>query len=197
MIALLTGKIIKKEANHCIIDVNGVGYQASISLTTLSQLGEIGNTVTLFIYTYVREDQLTLYGFANEAEKQAFLQLITISGVGPRMALSILSGIPAEDLGFAIGNEDLARLTAIPGVGKKTAERIIVELKDKLIKTFPMAGITSGTSGNTSTYHEVCSALVNLGYPQPAAEGAVRKLKSMDNLPLADAIKLALKELVQ
>ena len=194
MIAILTGKLIAKQDEHCIIDINGVGYHVSISLSTLNSLPELNQVVTLHIHTYVREDQLVLYGFQDEVERATFLQLISISGVGPRMAKSILSNIPANDLSQAIRREDLTRLTAISGVGKKTAERIIIELKDKIISLIPQNYQTNQTN-EAPHYEQTCSALTNLGYTAAAAADAVRKVKSLETLSLADAIKHALKEL--
>lgn len=196
MIALLTGKIISKTQEHCVLDVNGVGYQASVSLSTLSKLPALGESATLHIHTHVREDQLLLFGFADAMEKETFLQLITISGVGPKTALGILSGIPADSLSAAVQSEDIARLSSVPGIGKKTAQRIIVELKDKLSKHLTLAGLNSVMStGSVSS--EVGSALINLGYSPQAAEQALRKIAGLEKLKLEDALREALKQLRQ
>lgn len=196
MIALLTGKIVSKTQEHCVLDVNGVGYQTSISLYTLSKLPALGESATLHIHTHVREDQLLLFGFADAMEKETFLQLITISGVGPKTALGILSGIPADSLSAAVQSEDVARLSSVPGIGKKTAQRIIVELKDKLSKHLTLAGLNS-VMNNSSVSGEVGSALVNLGYSPQAAEQALRKINGLEKLKLEDALREALKQLRQ
>ena len=128
MIALLTGTVSSKAPDHCVIDVGGVGYKVLVSLTTFGSLPEVGSTLSLQIHTYVREDQLELFGFSSPEERELFQRLISISGVGPKMALGVLSGLPPRELAEAIGNEDHVRLTRIPGVGRKTADRIIVEL---------------------------------------------------------------------
>ena len=196
MIALLTGRVVSKTQEHCVLDVNGVGYQAQLSLSTLSKLPQVGETVTLHIHTHVREDQLLLFGFADAVEKETFLQLITISGVGPKTALGILSGIPADSLSVAVQSEDIARLSSVPGIGKKTAQRIVVELKDKLSKHLTLSGLNSVMS-HGSVSSEVGSALVNLGYSPQAAEQALRKIAGLEKLKLEDALREALKQLRQ
>ena len=196
MIALLTGKIVSKSQDSCILDVNGVGYQAQLSLTTLSKLPPTGESTTLHIHTHVREDQLVLFGFSDSMEKEIFLQLITISGVGPKTALGILSGIPADSLSAAVQSEDIARLSSVPGIGKKTAQRIVVELKDKLAKHLTLAGLHSVMS-NGSVSSEVGSALINLGYSPQSAEQALRKISGIEKLKLEDALREALKQLRQ
>ena len=135
MIARLSGKVLEKHPNRVIVDVNGVGYDVQVPLSTFYGVGEPGTALSLRIHTHVREDQLALYGFAADLELIMFEKLIAVSGIGPKLALSVLSGIEPRDLAGAIQRNDLARLTAIPGVGKKTAERICVELRDRLPKT--------------------------------------------------------------
>lgn len=194
MIAHLTGTLLAKAPDHCVVDVSGVGYSVHISLSTYASLPEIGTTSKLSIHTHVREDQLLLYGFATPEEKAIFQRLITISGVGPKTALSILSGIPVAHLIEAISQEDRARLGTIPGIGKKTAERIIIELKDRLAKEFP-GGALSPVSERGRAYEDAVSALTNLGYTRPVADNALKKIKWSDTMAIEEAIKMALKEL--
>src|SRR5688572_27573967 len=132
MIAYLAGKILEKEANSVIIDVGGIGYEATIPLSTFYELGEIGEAVALRIFTYVREDALQLFGFKTLQERELFLKLITVSGIGPKVGISMLSGMNADEIIAAIRTDNLARLTSIPGIGKKTAERMVIELRDKV-----------------------------------------------------------------
>jgi Holliday junction DNA helicase RuvA len=193
MIAHLTGTLILKSADHLVIDVGGVGYSVTISLSTFAALPEIGSKLSINIYTHVREDQLLLYGFIAPEEKTLFQRLIGVSGVGPKTALAILSGIPANHLVEAIGGEDRARISSIPGVGKKTAERIILELKDRLLKE--MSILSPSTPMGRTQYNDAISALVNLGYQRSHAEGALSKIKWSDKMPIEDAIRGALKEL--
>ena len=174
MIGSLRGKLIDKRPNLVLLDVAGVGYQVIIPLSTFTSLSAMHAETTLLIHTHVREDQLALYGFYTAREKQCFELLISASGVGPSLALKILSGMSLDELVPAIRKGDLAQLVRIPGVGRKTAERMIVELRDKLTAIEiseearkPVA--TSGTSG------DVVSALLNLGYDQHAAEQAVER----------------------
>lgn len=194
MIALLTGTLISKAPDHCVIDVNGVGYRVILSLTTFAALPDAGSKMSLNIFTYVREDQLVLYGFTSQEEKMLFQRLISISGVGPKTAISMLSGIPAVHLVEAIRSEDIARLSTIPGVGKKTAERIIVELKDRIAREFATIGSREPT-GRGRMYEDVVSALTNLGYPRVTADSTLKKISWSENMPIEDAIKSALKEL--
>lgn len=192
MISLLTGTLVLKQPGQCVVEASGVGYGASISLATFSALPEAGNKCQLHVHTYVREDQITLYGFTTPDEKAIFLRLIAISGVGPKTALAILSGIPAGDLVEAIVAEDRLRLSTIPGVGKKTADRIIVELKDRITRGMPLA---QGAPGRGRLHEDAVSALTNLGYHRAAAEGALKKAGFKDDWPLEEAIRAALKEL--
>ncbi len=168
MIARLRGKLIEKEPARVVVDVNGVGYEVSIPLTTFTAMPESGAEVSVDIYTHVREDVIALYGFSSRQERRVFERLISISGIGPRLAITILSGGSVEGLVGAIRRGDLARLTAIPGVGKKTAERIVVELKDKL------KDMTEEIV-KPSVEVDVVSALENLGYPRAMIEAAVRR----------------------
>jgi len=196
MIAQLTGKLIQKSPAQLILDVGGVGYSVVVSLNTFSSLPEEGESITLSIHTYVREDTLTLYGFNSSDEKHLFQRLLAVSGIGPKVALAILSGLPPSQLITAITGEDKDRLNAIPGVGRKTAERIIIDLKDKLIRdSKELPGLPS-VDGSSPTYHDALSALMNLGYARPAAEKALKKIDWSANIALEAAIRNALKELI-
>jgi len=173
MIARLRGKLIEKEPARVVVDVNGVGYEVSIPLTTFTAMPESGAEVSVDIYTHVREDVIALYGFSSRQERRVFERLISISGIGPRLAVTILSGGSVEGLVGAIRRGDLARLTAIPGVGKKTAERIVVELKDKL------SDLTE-EAAKPSVEVDVISALENLGYSRAVIEAAVQRAADGD-----------------
>ena len=168
MIAHLRGKLAQKEPARVVVDVNGVGYEVFIPLTTFTVLPDAGADVSIDVHTHVREDLIALYGFSTRRERIIFEKLMTISGIGPKLAVTILSGGSVEDLVGAIKRSDLARLTAIPGVGRKTAERIILELKDKL-HDFVEA------QAKSSVEVDVLSALENLGYNRALAEGALRR----------------------
>jgi holliday junction DNA helicase RuvA len=168
MIAHLRGKLLTKHPNQVVVEACGVGYEVNISVPTFSELPGNGSEVALHIHTHVREDVIALYGFLRPAEKQLFEKLITVSGIGPKLAITILSGMAADEMAGAIRGNDLARLTRIPGIGKKTAERMVLELRDKLP---PAAGAATPTVPAMSAMEEdVLSALVNLGYQRAAAE---------------------------
>jgi holliday junction DNA helicase RuvA len=176
MIGQLRGRLAEKRPNQVLVDVGGVGYVVLVPLSTYAALGDLHTEVTLLIHTHVREDALALYGFVSAREKHFFEMLLSASGVGPALALKILSGMSVEELVPAIRGSDLARLTKIPGVGRKTAERMVVELKDKLegvaVETEkPAASSAPGIEA------DVISALVNLGYDGRAAESAVAEAK--------------------
>lgn len=171
MIAHLSGKLLAKHPNQAIVDVGGVGYEVVISVPTFSDLPSVGNEVSLHIHTHVREDVLALYGFLRVAEKQLFEKLIAVSGIGPKLAITILSGMAAEEMVGAIRGGDVARLTRIPGIGKKTAERMVLELRDKL--PAPVAGQEVAAPAMSGVEEDVLSALMNLGYQRPAAEKAL------------------------
>jgi holliday junction DNA helicase RuvA len=179
LIAKLSGKLDQKQPNSIIIDVGGVGYEVTIPVSTFYELGEPGSDVTLRIHTNVREDAIQLFGFWTAREKELFLRLTSVSGIGPKLAIGMLSGMAANELILAIRNNDIARLTSIPGVGRKTAERIAVELRDKLARvTFDeseMAVAASRVAGSDleAVREDVAAALMALGYPKPAAEKAV------------------------
>lgn len=176
MIGQLRGRLADKRPNQLLVDVGGVGYLVQVPLSTFAALGELHNEVTLLIHTHVREDALALYGFLSAREKHFFELLISASGVGPSLALKILSGISVEELVPAIRGGDLARLTRIPGVGRKTAERIVVELKDKLEAVWIEAEKPAVVSP-AGVEADVISALVNLGYDSRAAESSVSEAK--------------------
>lgn len=175
MIGQLRGQILQKKPNALLLDVGGVGYEVFIPLTTFYELPGEGNEVTLKVYTHVREDALTLFGFLSQREKDLFLKLIAISGIGPRLAIAILSGAQVEELANAIVSGNLARLTSIPGVGRKTAERVVLELKNQM-PPFLVAGQieTPADKGIAAALEEdILSALTNLGYPRATAEKAL------------------------
>jgi len=202
VIAHLRGRIFDKQPNRILVDVNGVGYDVAVPLSTFYGLGDAGAEIALRIHTHVREDALLLYGFATRLEQELFERLISVSGIGPKVALAVLSGIEPGDLIKAIERGDLARLTAIPGVGKKTSERIVLELKDRLPRAIVEAAATTGdepASGSAAVRDDVLSALVNLGYHRPLAEKAVEAAIKMLG-PASDAgfermLKQALREL--
>lgn len=171
MIAHLRGRLLAKHPNQAIVDTAGVGYDVTISVPTFSDLPDVGAEVSLHIHTHVREDALALYGFLRSSEKLLFEKLITVSGIGPKLAITILSGMPADEMVRAIRGNDIARLTRIPGIGKKTAERMVLELRDKLPETAPTA--VAAVPALSSVEEDVLSALVNLGYQRTAAEKAL------------------------
>jgi len=171
MIAHLRGRLLTKHPNQAIVETGGVGYDVTISVPTFSDLPALGSEVALHIHTHVREDLIALYGFLRPAEKQLFEKLITVSGIGPKLAITILSGMPADDMVGAIRGNDIARLTRIPGIGKKTAERMVLELRDKLPAA--AAGEVRAVAVISAVEEDVLSALTNLGYQRAAAEKAV------------------------
>ncbi len=171
MIAHLRGRLLDKHPNQAILEIGGVGYDVTITVPTFSALPGLGSEVALHIHTHVREDVLALYGFVQPEEKQLFEKLITVSGIGPKLGITILSGMPSEEMVRAIRNNDIARLTRIPGIGKKTAERMVLELRDKLPKE--SEGDVAPVPSLTAVEEDVLSALMNLGYQRPAAERAL------------------------
>lgn len=175
MIALLTGRLRRKATDHLIIDVSGVGYQVQTPLSTYYKLPDIGEEVTLYIHTHVREDTLALFGFLDEDEKDMFLLLMGVAGIGPRLALAMLSSLSVADIASAVQSSDDAKLCAISGIGKKTAARLILELKDKT-KIFPVAIASAGHAMTPDWKEDAVSALVNLGYKKQLAEEALRKV---------------------
>jgi holliday junction DNA helicase RuvA len=190
MIGSLRGKLIEKRPNQILVDINGVGYQVQIPLSTFASLGALHAETSLLIHTHVREDQLTLYGFVTAREKQCFELLISASGVGPSLALKILSGMSIEELVPAIRKGDLAQLVKIPGVGRKTAERIVVELRDKLVVIdVPDAGKSSTRS---QLEEDVASALSNLGYDTKSVERAIEKSRVASGADFEKLLRSAL-----
>ena len=183
MIAHLRGKLIYKQPGQAIVEAGGVGYDVAISVTTFTALPPVGADTALHIHTQVSEDQLALFGFLDREEKRLFERLITVSAVGPKLAIKILSGLSVERTVQAIRGQDHAQLTRIPGVGKKLAERLVVELKDKL-EEFAVAPVQTATQG--PAVEDVLSALLNLGYQRPAAEKAIEQAVAKDKALAAD-----------
>ncbi len=198
MIAHLRGRLFEKSPNRVVVDVNGVGYDVAVPLSTFYGLGEVGVEVALRIHTHVREDALALYGFATTLEQDLFERLIGISGIGPKLALAVLSGIEPMELMRAIERGDVARLTGIPGVGKKTSERIVLEMKDRLPRVHHVAAAAGAVEEPSAVRDDVLSALVNLGYHRPLAEKAVAAaLKAMPGDGFERTLKQALRELAK
>ena len=182
MIARLTGVLTEKFASHVIVDVQGVGYEVHIPFSTYYELEQEGTPVTLHIYTHVKEDQLSLYGFSTAREKELFTRLIQVSGIGPRLGVTILSGLPVDEFLAAVTGDDILRLNAVPGVGKKTAERIVLEMRDRLAGLASKEGqIDSGTGVSGPMQQDVVSALVNLGYARNRAEKAVSDVLKVES----------------
>lgn len=183
MIAFLTGKLIEKSANTVIVDVGGVGYEVAIPLSTFYEIGEAGETVELRVYTNVREDAIQLFGFKTQREKDLYLKLISVQGVGAKSGITMLSGMSADEIVAALRSENLAKLTSIPGVGRKTAERLVIELRDKVgeLSAGASAAASMGAAsgiGSDDVYDDALSALVNLGYQKHAAEKALQQARS-------------------
>ncbi|MDO8461742.1 MAG: Holliday junction branch migration protein RuvA [Deltaproteobacteria bacterium] len=195
MIARLKGTLVVKDKDHIIIDVGGVGYKTFLSLSCHERLPALGQTIVLLIHTHVREGEISLYGFLEPSEKELFEKLITVSGIGPKLALTILSGIAPDELAASLYKEDLVRLTAISGIGRKTAERMIVDLKDKLVG-FMATHHSSKMEPDGSKrriYDDLLSALTNLGYTRQIAERTISQLTLKEGLPIETALKEALK----
>lgn len=199
MIATLRGKILVRGINSIVLDVNGVGYEVALSLTSLGSLPQNGDETFLHIHTALRENSLELYGFMTAQEKSLFEMLLMVSGIGPRTSMLILSGISPEGFVEAVLGNNVAGLTAIPGIGKKSAERIIVELREKVRKLSRGRDLASATTAVSGLEDDLVSSLLNLGYKERVAEAAARKvLKQADReLALPEAVKLALKELMK
>jgi Holliday junction DNA helicase RuvA len=197
MIAYLRGQLLDKTAVDVIVDVHGVGYRATVSQTTLAALPEVGAPVTLRIHTHVREDILALFGFATAEEEQLFHLLTTVSGVGPKLAVNILSGMEPTELAVALANGEIARLTKISGVGKKTAERLVVELSDKLKTSTLIIGRLNPKAAKRTGADDLVSALVNLGYrPADAERAASAAREETPDAELGDLVKGALQLLL-
>lgn len=184
MIAHLRGRLISKNPNQAIVDCGGVGYDVTISVATFSELPPEGVEASLYVHTHVREDQIALFGFADTREKRLFEKLLSISGIGPKLAITILSGISAERLVVAIRGGDHGTLTKIPGIGKKTAERIVLEIKDKLDDL--AVPVSDGGVHHGPAADDALSALVNLGYPRPVAQKAIETAIERDAAAGAD-----------
>jgi len=172
MIAHLRGTLLAKHPNQAVVETHGVGYDVVISVPTFAELPAAGTEVALHIHTHVREDALSLYGFLRLAEKHLFEKLLTVSGIGPKLAITILSGMPVDEMVGAIRGGDVARLTRIPGIGKKTAERMVLELRDKLPATVGTADVSVAMASPVE--EDVLSALMNLGYQRAVAEKALQ-----------------------
>jgi holliday junction DNA helicase RuvA len=200
MIAFLRGRVLDKQPNRVIVDVHGVGYEVHVPLSTYYDVGDEGGDVALHVHTHVREEALQLYGFLTSLEQQVFERLIAISGIGPRLAIAVLSGIETRELVAAVQRGDVARLTGVPGVGKKTAERIVLELKDRLAALAAPAGadapIAPGPGDRVRA--DLLSALQNLGYHRPAAERAVDTILSASSeTSFEQALRAVLQELTR
>lgn len=198
MIAHLRGRLLRKEPQEAVVDVGGVGYRVAIPVSTYYKLGDPGAEVELRIHTHVREDALLLFGFLTATEQQLFEKLIEISGVGPRLAVTILSGIEVPDLLLALQTSDVARLVRIPGVGKKTAERLVLELKDKvkMLGAGEPLPATAGAAPAHAAKDDLVSALVHLGWARPEAErGVDRVLKDAPEERFEDLLRRALRQL--
>lgn len=203
MIAFLSGKLIEKQANSVIVDVAGVGYEVIIPLSTFYELGEVGSDVSLRIFTYVREDTLQLFGFSTARERELYLKLISVQGVGAKSGITMLSGMSADEIIAAIRTDNLAKLTAIPGVGRKTAERLVIELRDKVAEL--AAGVSAEVSaaagasiGADAVFEDALSALINLGYKKDAAEKALQTaIKEGAELNVQKLLRAALQRLAK
>ena len=203
MIGYLSGKLLEKEANSVLIDAGGVGYEVTIPLSTFYELGEVGTDVQLRIFTHVREDALQLFGFKTTRERDLYLKLISVQGIGAKSGITMLSGMSADEIVTAIRTENLARLTAIPGVGKKTAERLVIELRDRIgeMAATAAAGATAGAGaqpGGDEAFDDALSALVNLGYQRNAAEKALQQvIKDGADLNVQKLLRQALQRLAR
>lgn len=194
MIARLSGTLIEKHVPHLLIDVHGVGYDVAVPLSTFYAVGEPGADIALRIHTHVREDALQLFGFATVLEQQLFERLIAVSGIGPKLALAVLSGIESGDLVAAVRQNDIARLVRIPGVGRKTAERLAIELRDRLPDAAALPAGEAAPGGGLRD--DVLSALVNLGYQRHAVEKTVdRVLRAVPGAALEPVLRDVLREI--
>jgi len=201
MIASLTGRLAFKAPTHLILDVQGVGYEAHIPLSTYYGLPNLSDNISLSVHTHVREDPIQLFGFLTSQEKDAFVLLTSVSGVGPKLALSVLSALPVSDLVSAIQSGDVEKLTTVPGIGHKSASRLVLELKDKVGKLHPgLAPANEGPrQGQDAIFDDALSALVNLGYRPQDAKEALKQVRksSAESIVLKDMIRESLKELAR
>jgi holliday junction DNA helicase RuvA len=199
MIAFLRGRVFDKHPNRIVVDVNGVGYELYVPLSTYYDVGDVGSDISLRVHTHVREDALQLFGFLTALEQLLFERLIAISGIGPKLAIAVLSGIDTRELVASVQRADVARLTRIPGIGKKTAERIVLELKDRLADVAASEadeGVEPPTADRLRD--DLVSALENLGYHRPLAEKAADAARARDGSAVfEDALKSALRELMR
>jgi len=198
MIAFLRGRVLDKQPNRITVDVQGVGYDVHVPLSTYYRIAEPGGEVALKVHTHVREDALQLFGFLTDLERQLFERLIGVSGIGPKMAVVLLSGMEARDLVTCVLRADVARLTGIPGIGKKTAERIVLELKDRVGKLGVESEAATVETAGDRLRDDLLSALQNLGYHRPLAEKAADTVLAAGNEPTFEvALKAALRELMR
>ena len=203
MIGFLSGKILEKDANTVIIDVGGVGYEVTIPLSTFYELGDVGSEIKLRIFTLVREDALQLFGFKTVRERDLYLKLISVQGIGAKLGIAMLSGMSADEIVAAIRTDNVARLITIPGVGRKTAERMVVELRDKIgeLSVGAAAGTsttTGASSGKETAFDDALSALINLGYQRNAAEKALQEAaKDGAELSVQKLLRAALQKLAK
>jgi Holliday junction DNA helicase RuvA len=200
VIALLRGRVLDKQPNRVIVDVGGVGYDVQVPLSTFYDVGDEGADVTLRVHLHVREDALQLYGFLTELERQLFERLIGISGIGPKLAVAVLSGMEPRDLIAAVQRGDVARLTGIPGIGKKTAERIVLELRDRLAQLAapPAGGPAAEAPTGDRLRTDLLSALLNLGYHRQQAEKAIEAtVRAHPDTTFEHAVRAALRELTR
>ncbi|HJS66298.1 MAG TPA: Holliday junction branch migration protein RuvA [Nitrospiraceae bacterium] len=201
MIALLTGRLVFKAPTYLILDVHGVGYEVCIPLSTYYGLPNLSESASLSVHTHVREDAIQLFGFLTSQEKEAFVLLTSVSGVGPKLALSVLSALPVSNLVSAIQSGNVEKLTTVPGIGNKSASRLVLELKDKVGKLHPglAPAIDSSRQGQDAVFDDALSALVNLGYRPQDAKEALKQVKksNAESIVLKDMIRESLKELAR
>jgi holliday junction DNA helicase RuvA len=200
MIAFLRGRVLEKQPNRVIVDVQGVGYDLYVPLSTYYEVGEAGAEVVLRVHTHVREDALQLFGFVTDLERQLFERLIAINGIGPKLAIAVLSGMDTRDLVGTVQRGDVASLVRIPGIGKKTAERIVLELKDRVAQLVPAAleSAAAAESPADRLRADLLSALQNLGYHRPLADAVLDRVLAKDEaLGFEQALKNALRELMR
>jgi holliday junction DNA helicase RuvA len=201
MIASLTGRLAFKAPTQLVLDVHGVGYEVFIPLSTYFGLPNLSENASLSVYTHVREDAISLFGFLTSQEKDAFVLLTSVSGVGPKLALSVLSALPVSDLVSAIQSADVEKLTSVPGIGNKSASRLVLELKDKVSKLYhgPASASDRSRQGQDANFDDALSALVNLGYRPQDAKEALKQVKKShtESMMLQDMIRESLKELAR
>lgn len=202
MIGYLSGKLLEKNANQAVVDVGGIGYEVTIPLSTFYELGEPGTDVQLRIHTHVREDAILLFGFSSARERELFLKLISVQGVGAKSGITMLSGMSADEIITAIRTENITKLVAIPGVGRKTAERMVIELRDKVGSLAAAGTRTAISDGETfeanDVFEDALSALVNLGYQKSAAEKALQQSgQDGEDLTVQKLLRAALQRLAK